>query len=1198
MLSIALEEKDEMRSAEMIEMSMRALLDDDASTASAPLLRTPPGFAKDSGLTSEHIESTLSNGRVQAQALDEEKVEAPTNPKGFLDKYADLAKDKGQLDQMRREREEAEWYSQKGNKWDTEQAGGAEGGGGGGGGGGSSGGAPQSVAFSNLFDDGEDDDDLLSEESDEEESEDDEEDDDDDEEDEEVEDESDDVQEAVSVAEVAGAAPVVELLSMEVLEEELVSLLDEVDVQGATTLKGTSSSELAQMSEHMMKKRQQKQHQWAVTKATDVSDFRSLVPDMALEYPFELDTFQKQAVYHLEHNDCVFVAAHTSAGKTVVAEYAIAMAQKHMTRTIYTSPIKALSNQKYRDFKTRFGDVGLLTGDVSINPEASCLIMTTEILRSMLYRGADLVRDIEWVVFDEVHYVNDSERGVVWEEVIIMLPQHVNMIFLSATTPNTVEFSNWIGRTKRKKVYVMQTDKRPVPLQHYLYNDGTLHKVMDHYGNFLMSGHKAAMSKTREKEKEQLELAKKGKGRGGRGRGGKGGRGRGNQKQDRNEWIQLLTSLKEKQLLPVVVFAFSKKKCAECAYGLTTMDFNTQSEKSEVHIFLQQSISRLQGSDKRLPQVLAVGELLKRGIGVHHGGLLPILKEMVEILFGRGLVKVLFATETFAMGVNMPARTVVFNGIRKHDGRDFRNLQPGEYTQMAGRAGRRGLDPVGTVIQACWNEVPEMGELHTLLKGQSTKLESQFRLTYTMILNLLRVEDMSVEDMIKRSFSEFHTQQALDAKRGSMDLPQLLQQYEKQLTKIEVAPCFCIGGPCEIEEYYNQCWQITENSKWINQWIMESPQASKMLSPGRVLLVNIPKGTDKTATAAAPGSGGALQPVAIPEALAVVLSGGSTGAGGGGRGTQHYASQDALQRELVVAVLYPAGVSVMETAAGAAIKAAPPAAVTRAPSAEDRFANPFGRKEPSSAPVPSVSVSKHGQVMGRHYQIVQLPVTSIVTISKQKLKSLDSTAILEQASSAALSKVVQEMLKVEEESTSATAGKGGADGKGYVHVEAVDPIKDLKMNDFEFQKTWRQNQDLVAARAQSSCHACPKLTERYATVMRKSTLEGRVTKLQKLLSNESLALFPDFQKRVEVLATLGYIDAEDTTVQLKGRVACEVNTCESLILTEMIFENVLAALEPEEIAAVLSSLIFQQKTQVFGMACLRFVLSRRPLVFW
>ena len=198
----------------------------------------------------------------------------------------------------------------------------------------------------------------------------------------------------------------------------------------------------------------EEKRQWVhvVNAYKQMPNFHELVPDMAHEFPFELDTFQKQAVYHLERSESVFVAAHTSAGKTVVAEYAIALAQKHMTRCIYTSPIKALSNQKFREFKKTFGaeNVGILTGDVQINPEAPCLIMTTEILRSMLYRGADLIRDVEFVIFDEVHYVNDQERGVVWEEVIILLPAHITIILLSATVPNTREFAGWVGRTKKK----------------------------------------------------------------------------------------------------------------------------------------------------------------------------------------------------------------------------------------------------------------------------------------------------------------------------------------------------------------------------------------------------------------------------------------------------------------------------------------------------------------------------------------------------------------------------------------------------------------------------------------------------------------------------------------------------------------------------------------------------------------------------
>uniref|UniRef100_A0A8C6WDU9 Helicase C-terminal domain-containing protein n=1 Tax=Nannospalax galili TaxID=1026970 RepID=A0A8C6WDU9_NANGA len=225
--------------------------------------------------------------------------------------------------------------------------------------------------------------------------------------------------------------------------------------------------------------------------------------------------------------------------------------------------------------------------------------------------------------------------------------------------------------------------------------------------------------------------------------------------QDRGVYLSLLASLRTRAQLPVVVFTFSRGRCDEQASGLTSLDLTTSSEKSEIHLFLQRCLARLRGSDRQLPQVLHMSELLRRGLGVHHSGILPILKEIVEMLFSRGLVKVLFATETFAMGVNMPARTVVFDSMRKHDGSTFRDLLPGEYVQMAGRAGRRGLDPTGTVILLCKGRVPEMADLHRMMMGKPSQLQSQFRLTYTMILNLLRVDALRVEDMMKRSFSEF-----------------------------------------------------------------------------------------------------------------------------------------------------------------------------------------------------------------------------------------------------------------------------------------------------------------------------------------------------------------------------------------------------------------------------------------------------------
>ncbi|KAL6967625.1 Antiviral helicase ski2 [Sarracenia purpurea var. burkii] len=441
------------------------------------------------------------------------------------------------------------------------------------------------------------------------------------------------------------------------------SMLDEilsVESGAASRSHGTSDGGL------------QRKEAWAISGDGDgiAEHFHELVPDMALEFPFELDKFQKEAIYYLEKGESVFVAAHTSAGKTVVAEYAFALASKHCTRAVYTAPIKTISNQKYRDFCGRF-DVGLLTGDVSLRPEASCLIMTTEILRSMLYRGADIIRDIEWVIFDEVHYVNDVERGVVWEEVIIMLPRHINIILLSATVPNTIEFADWIGRTKQKEIRVTGTMKRPVPLEHCLFYSGELYKICENE-TFMPQGLKAAKDTYKRKNSttvgggtgpypgfsaghdggqaqkhENSFRGKQNKHSGAHNLGSFSGmsgnqNNGGNRRSWRSEaslWLLLINKLSKKSLLPVVIFCFSKNRCDKSADNLTGIDLTSSSEKSEIRIFCDKAFSRLKGTDRNLPQVVRIQNLLRRGIGVHHAGLLPIVKEVVEMLFCRGVVK-------------------------------------------------------------------------------------------------------------------------------------------------------------------------------------------------------------------------------------------------------------------------------------------------------------------------------------------------------------------------------------------------------------------------------------------------------------------------------------------------------------------------------------------------------------------------------
>lgn len=560
-----------------------------------------------------------------------------------------------------------------------------------------------------------------------------------------------------------------------------------------------------------------------------VLDFEKQIPEPAHTYPFELDIFQKQAIIKLENHNHVFVAAHTSAGKTVVAEYAIALSQKHMTRTIYTSPIKALSNQKYRDFKKTFGDVGLITGDIQINPSSACLIMTTEILRSMLYCGSEVTRDLEYVIFDEVHYITDLERGHVWEEVLILLPDHVNIIMLSATVPNALEFSNWVGMTKRKKVYVISTLKRPVPLKHHLYTGHSketkneLFLLVESDGRFLVDGYRRAKdAKAKQQTKQSNKVVKDAKGNPRQGY-------RSNFMSPKHEtqlWLTLVDFLRQKDELPVIAFSLSRAKCDRYVKSLESCCLTTGAEAGKIKTFFAKCLSKLKPEDQKIPQVLMLQDSLVRGIGVHHSGILPILKEVVELLFQRGFVKLLFATETFAMGVNMPARTVVFDSYKKHDGKELRHILPAEYTQMAGRAGRRGLDKTGTVIMLCKTDVPHEEVLKEIITGRPKKLESKFRLTYAMILNLFRVESVTVEDMMSHSFKEFETQS-----RKPDTLAQL-EKAEKQMSKIPA-----LGDHLEpLCKFYECAYEYLMQYQKFMSGLITNKRVD--LKPGKVLIVS------------------------------------------------------------------------------------------------------------------------------------------------------------------------------------------------------------------------------------------------------------------------------------------------------------------------------------------------------------------------
>ncbi|MEW5305305.1 MAG: hypothetical protein WDW36_007855 [Sanguina aurantia] len=497
----------------------------------------------------------------------------------------------------------------------------------------------------------------------------------------------------------------------------------------------------------------------------------------AKEYKFVLDPFQETSVACLERRESVLVSAHTSAGKTVVAEYAIAMAFRDKQRVIYTSPIKALSNQKFRELSEEFGDVGLMTGDVSLNPNAACIVMTTEILRSMIYRGSELLREVAWVIFDEIHYMQDRERGVVWEETIIFLEDDCKMVFLSATLSNASEFAAWVAHLHKQPTHVVYTDYRPTPLQHYAYpsQGAGMYLIKDEKGNFrpenferLRSTFKVAAPPGEITNGSEGSAGRDG-GRGGRGRGGRGGRdgGRGGRgapgKGMAGEVQSILKVIQLQKWEPVIFFTFVRKECETFATGLNAFDFNTDEEKANVDAIYENAIKCLGEADRTLPAIERMLPILRRGIGVHHSGLLPILKELIEILFQEGLLKVLFATETFAMGLNMPARSVVFTALKKWDGENNRWMLSGEYIQMSGRAGRRGMDDRGICIMMIDQEMDE-ATCKEMVQGKPSPLLSSFKLTYYTMLNMLRrVESthQTMEFVIKNSFQQFQQDRSM-----------------------------------------------------------------------------------------------------------------------------------------------------------------------------------------------------------------------------------------------------------------------------------------------------------------------------------------------------------------------------------------------------------------------------------------------------
>lgn len=469
---------------------------------------------------------------------------------------------------------------------------------------------------------------------------------------------------------------------------------------------------------------------------------------------YTLDDFQRDAIRALEAGDSVLVSAPTGTGKTLIADYLTEMAFKAGRQVVYTAPIKALSNQKFKEFKAHLGEenVGILTGDVVINPQAPILIMTTEIFRNLLHTDRDRLAGTSHVIFDEIHYIDDPVRGSVWEESLIFMPPEMRFLGLSATIPNIDELARWISEIHGRPVRVITHHVRAVPLEHHLYEHSlgecTYKQLEKRYRRY------AARFGTTQSGTVAAEF-------------------------EPTHHLELVRHISP-DLLPCLFFTFSRRKCEinarEAAHESQWLSVQEQQEVDEV---IARAIERYDGAGER--SVREIEPLLKRGIAYHHAGLLPIVKDVVEELFERRLIRLLYCTETFAVGLNFPCRTVCFDSVTKWDGRQFRALTNREYFQMAGRAGRRGIDEKGYVFTAVDFNFFNPREFPSMREDQVEPIESRFTLSYNTVLNLVKSYNRpQIESILRRNFASFQQEQAR-------------RRYRAELSRLEEARTALLG---------------------------------------------------------------------------------------------------------------------------------------------------------------------------------------------------------------------------------------------------------------------------------------------------------------------------------------------------------------------------------------------------------------------
>ncbi|TDD55545.1 DEAD/DEAH box helicase [Saccharopolyspora elongata] len=573
---------------------------------------------------------------------------------------------------------------------------------------------------------------------------------------------------------------------------------------------------------------------------------------------FELDPFQNTACQALEAGRGVLVCAPTGAGKTVVGEFAVHLALKEGRKCFYTTPIKALSNQKYADLCERHGSdaVGLLTGDTSINGEAQVVVMTTEVLRNMLYAGSRSLDQLGYVVMDEVHYLADRFRGAVWEEVILHLPEYVQVASLSATVSNAEEFGEWLQEVRGDTTVVVD-EHRPVPLWQHMQVGS---RMFDLFGG-----------ETADRElqinpnllRHTQQLARVHLPYGGR-RGGPNAKGKGPRppRFSPPSRVEMLTSLDAAGLLPAIVFIFSRNGCdqavAQCMRA--GLRLTTEAEIDEIREVIDEHTANLPESDLAVLGFWEWREALERGLAAHHAGLLPAFKETVEELFVRGLVKAVFATETLALGINMPARTVVLERLVKFNGESHVDLSPGEYTQLTGRAGRRGIDIEGHAV-VVWQPGVDPKQVAGLASTRTYPLRSSFRPGYNMAVNLVqRVGQDAARELLEQSFAQFQ------ADRSVVGLSRRVDRNSEALTGYAESMHCHLG---DFEEYFDLRRRVSEREKHLARQNRQSRRAEAAKSLEKLRkgdVISVPAGRRSgLAVVIDPG----LEPMGEPRPLVV-----------------------------------------------------------------------------------------------------------------------------------------------------------------------------------------------------------------------------------------------------------------------------------------------------------------------------------------